>query len=272
MRTIIYSLLLAVALQANAQFYYFPFPQTKNHFKKVEAAGITVCYEYKLENGEKTLLSVLEYGAKGLPVVWLEKGANENGDSITISETTYKYNKDISIESITIDNHDDDFAETSYYSYDAKGRLIKKEVASIDPPTYKYSYNTKGQLIKAKVTVRMPAYDINGDPTNKSFDKPQSSIEYRYDAKNRLKEEWQFFAEGGLGLKTPDRKIVWQYDSKNNITLVRFLDNEGNTSSVVNLEYNEWGLLKKKSQATADGSTEVSVYEYCTTCKQSWMQ
>ena len=71
---------MAFSLNCQAQFYYYPFPPSKTDYKLIEKAGAKICYEYKVDGDMRILTNVLEYGARGLPVVLYEKGENANGD------------------------------------------------------------------------------------------------------------------------------------------------------------------------------------------------
>lgn len=269
---LIYALML-LSIKATAQFYYYPLPPGKEDYKRNELAGVKICYEYKLESGEKLLNSILEYGSRGLPAVLFEKGIDENGDSITISEIAYKYNTNLTLNAVTTDDFESGSRSTAVYTYDKNGRLIKKEIASIDPPTYTYKYNPKGQLAEVNISVEIPSYDDEGNPTGKSFQKPQTKLVYKYNAQNRIAEELYFLAdENNSFSKTANARIRWKYNPQNLATEITAFDSEEAVTLLVNLEYNKSGLLSKQVRKMPGEDEEIYIYEYCKDCKQSWMQ
>jgi hypothetical protein len=272
MYKLILILFTAASMHLQAQFYYYPFPPGKNEYKKNEVAGIKICYEYKMDNGEKYLTSILEYGSMGLPVVWYEKGVSDEGDSLTFSETTYKYNQNQGIELMTTDDYEEDMRFNTLFTYDARGRLMKKELTGIDPPTYTYNYDKKGRIEKAIITIKLPTYDEDGEPTGKSFNKPQTRLEFKYDTKNRLIEEWIFSLQEQEDTTTPMSKTKWKYNDKGQIIKVIDLDAEGKVHFEQEMEYNAKGLLSKVIKKTYDNEREEYVYEYCTDCVPSWMK
>lgn len=158
------------------------------------------------------------------------------------------------------------------YTYDSKGRLIKKVFATIDPLTYKYSYNAAGRITKAMVTARMPAHDKDGEATGKALDKPMSKYLYKYDVKNRLIEEAHFFWEDGPLDNVASYKKKWTYNSKNQVISITLIDIDNVIIATDKLLYNDKRLLIKKSTSNSDGEEEEYIYEYCTDCKQYWMQ
>ncbi|HMU46330.1 MAG TPA: hypothetical protein PKC72_08185, partial [Chitinophagaceae bacterium] len=265
------ALFLVFFIQASAQFYYYPLPRSNKDYKRFETTGIKICYEYKISDGEKYLASILEYGSKGLPAVWYEKGTDDNGDSVTLSETTFKYNPDLTLQSTTTDDAESG-SSTTHYTYNKNRQLIKKEYASIDPPTYTYKYNTNGQLAEIKVSIKIPDYDEDGNATGKSFNRPQSKMTYKYDKLNRIIEEWYYLAgENGDFSQNPDYKTKWSYNSESLVSRIEQADSEGYIISSTILEYNQSGLLISLLKKSGD-ETEQYKYEYCTDCKQSWMK
>lgn len=265
------ALFLFLFIQVNAQFYYYPLPRPGKEYKRFETAGVKICYEYKVSEGEKYLNSILEFGSKGLPAVWYEKGTNDNGDSITISETTFKYNPDLTLQSTTTDDVESG-SSTTLFTYNKNQQLIKKEYASIDPPTYTYRYNTNGQLAEIKVSIKIPDYDEEGNPTGKSFNRPQSKMIYKYDKQNRIIEEWYYTAgDNGEFSQSPGYKTKWSYNSENMVSKIDQIDSEGDIISSSALEYNKSGLLISLLKKSGD-EEERYQYEYCTECKQSWMK
>ena len=75
MKEIIIAVAMTFSLNCQAQFYDYPFPPSKTEYKLIEKSGVKICYEYKVEGEIRVLTNVLEYGARGLPAVLYEKGA-----------------------------------------------------------------------------------------------------------------------------------------------------------------------------------------------------
>lgn len=271
-KVFVFLFFLFTTLNSQAQFYYYPFTPTKNDSKIIEKENVKIGYEYKIEEGNKILTKVLEYGSMGLPAVLFEKGVDMNGDSATIIETTYKYSNLLKLEVATFKDFEENETTTTRYLYDSKGKLIEKIIATIDPLTYKYSFDASGNITKATVTARMPAQDKDGEYNGKAFDKPMDKYLYKYDSKKRLTEEWHFYSEDGSPQSTPSYKYKWSYNDKNQIISINLIDIDDEIIFTQQLKYNEKGLLSKTTILKKDGEKEEYLYEYCTDCKQSWMQ
>ncbi len=272
MRKIFILLFVPVTLVSNAQFYYTPMPPGKADFLLNEKSGIKICYEYRIEDDTRILVSILEYDSKGLPAVKYEKGTNDDGDSVTVGETTYAYDKNLQIETLTTTDMEEGSSQTTRFTRNQKGRVIKKEMTDIDPPTYTYTYDAAGKLATCSLTIRMPTYDEEGEPTGKSFDKPEARMVYKYDSKGRLAEEWYYPADESTAGTVPQQKITWTYNTKNQLSVIQWKDADGAVSRTVRLAYNDRGLLISQVIEFADGEKQEYVYEYCTDCKQSWMK
>lgn len=259
MKSLLTYALLFLCLNANAQFFHYPFPPTKADYTKNTAAQVKIGYEYMLAFGEKTLNRVLEYGVQGLPMVLYEKGINANGDSTNISETSYKYtNGRLSLESVV--NHVSEETYKIAYTYNPQGKLLKKSIIEIDPSTYTYVYDKLGKAIKAIIKVRMP--DENGKPV----DVPRGSYHYAYNTKGQLMQETHYSQENEKQFITK-----WQYNAKGQIIKITGYA-YGELAYEELLEYGNNGLLSKRTENKPQEATTVYLYEYCSNCKQSWMK
>lgn len=260
MKYLIYAFLFFyLNLQANAQFFHYPFPPTKADYAKNTSAQVKICQEYMLAFGEKTLNRVVEYGAQGLPVVLYEKGTNAAGDSITIAETNYKYiNGRLSVESVV--NHVSEETYKIAYTYNSSGKLLKKTIIEIDPSTYTYVYDKLGKAIKAHIKVRMP--DENGKP----IDVSRGRYDYAYNAKGQLIQEIRYSQENEKQFVTN-----WAYNNKGQIVKITGYEHSELAYEEV-LAYGNNGLLTKRTENKPQEATTVYLYEYCTNCKQSWMK
>ncbi len=251
--------LLFLCLHANAQFFYYPFPPTKADYAKNVAAQVKTCNEYMISFGEKVLNRVLEYGNQGLPVVLYEKGINNNGDSTNIAENSYKYaNGRLVLENIL--NHQGDDNYKIGYTYNTAGKLLKKVVVQIDPPTYTYVYDKLGRAVKASIVVRLP--DENGKPFNKSV----GHIHFMYNAKGQLVQQTDYSQNA-----QKEYNVKWQYNAKGQVVKIIRQAPSGWASEEI-LEYNANDLLATRTEKVENEEPTVYVYEYCTTCKQSWMK
>lgn len=273
MRKILLCLCIFMYTTTQAQFYYFPFPPTAKEYKLIENSGAKICYEYVLDNGQKQLSHVLEYGSLGLPVMLYEKSTNMDGDSITSVETTYKY-KDLQLIAEIINDKEYDEETDIGYTYDDKNRLIKKLIASIDPATYTFKYDSKGRISEQLIDTKMPEVDSAGDPTDKSFDKPSSKSTFIYDGDNRLVEEWIYTLEDeSANNGDPFLKVKWYYNDKGQINKITNEDHTGEVNFIMELFYNDKGLLSKKTEEYKIDEVKIEYsYEYCNDCQQSWMQ
>ncbi len=260
---------LTFHITVSAQFIYNPFPLQQSDFAKINQYKYTKCVVYKTDNGEKYLVREAEFGKLGLLAVLNEKGTNDNGDSINTSEAVYKY--DAKGKLIHIDDIDVEYGQIrTLYTYTSAGRLIKKQVATIDPPTYTYKYDSKGKITEAKVTQRFPAEDTEGNFTAKSFDKYTYRYIFKYNAKGYLSEQLVYNTKNGK--PEFEFKHVWQYDAVGRVINYKRTDIDGKALNKTRYEYNNEGLLSKSVDSDDFGAPEeVFVYEY-NRDKQSWMK
>ncbi len=259
MKYLLISFLFFLCLNTNAQFFRCPFPPTKADYIKNATAQVKICKEYKLIDNEKLLNRVLEYGSLGLPVVLYEKGKNDNGDSITISERYYKYSDGRLVQEDVLNYHNDSYKIG--YTYNKLGKLLKKVVVEIDPPTYNYVYDKLGKIIKATVKIRMP--DSNGKPV----DVPNGRYDYVYNTKSQLVQEIHYSRDN-----VKQFTVKWQYNNKGLVTKVAGFDSQNQLVYEEWLEYGQNNLLLKRTENKPEEETAIFLYEYCTTCKQSWMK
>jgi len=268
MKPLLCLLVSLLSIRAIAQFPYHPLPWKQSDFKTIKQKGYTVLKVYAVSGEEKNLATIIEYGSDGLMATQMEKGTNDAGDSITTSETSYRYDGKGRLSGET--TADKEYGESlTAYTYDATGKLVKKEIATIDPPTYKYKYNAAGKLSEVFVTQKMAKYEEDGEWKGKTFERPSNHYVYKYDAKGRLSEEWDF--QNGSKEKTPDYKITWTYNNKGQVIKVRRTNSEGTEMYVQTYEYNAEGLVSKSTRD--DGIETITyTYEYCKGCKQSWME
>ena len=265
-------LLLCLALYGRAQFIYNPLPVKGSDFKKIGALGYTRCSVYKTTDDAKILTQVAEYGAQGYLAIVFERGVNEAGDSINVREEDYKYGPGGRLDGITFtDKETGETDAPSAYTYDAKGRLIKRIVAVVDPPTYRYKYDAKGRLAEVNETQTLPAVDSAGTFTGKGFESPSRRYTYHYDAKGQLAEEWEYNLRSEDKAK-PEHKLIWTYSPQGQIVRLTHAGQSPSTDTVITTyTYNEDGLLAS-SVVNDNGEQTIYSYEWCKGCKQSWMQ
>jgi YD repeat-containing protein len=258
MKKLILCFLLLLGFGAKAQFFYHPFPPAKADYALNEKAQVKVCNEYKLTGNEKSLSKILEYGNEGLPVVLYEKNIDDNGDSITVATSYYKYTGGRLVQEEVI-SHEGDGGYTVGYTYNAAGQLLQQIVVQADPPTYTYVYDKSGKIIQATITAEMP--DENGNPA----DMPQGKEAYTYNAKGQLVQATNYSQDN-------EKQFIhqWQYNTKGQIVKVTGLRSVGEVAYEELLEYGNNNLLSKRTLNRPGGETEIYVYEYCTDCGQSW--
>lgn len=270
MRSCLLLAVLVCGISANAQFPYHPLPYKQSDFKKIKEKGYTVLSVYKRNEESKELSTKVEYGNSGLIAAIYEMGTNDDGDSLIMSETYFKF--DAKGKLVGKDVKDPDMGEArTVFTYDAAGRLIKKQTATIDPPTYKYKYDAKGRLMEVNVTQTMPVYDDNGDWQGKTVENPSSRYVYKYDAKGRLAEEWDYDLPIENKTDPPSYKMLWSYNDKNQVIMVKRVNSDGTEMNRVSYEYNSDGLIIRSIENQGEDD-EIFIYEYCIGCKQSWMK
>jgi hypothetical protein len=268
MRILFFAVVILYSLFATAQFPYNPFPFKQADFKKIKDLGYTKLFVYIINGEERSLGTEVEYGNQGLIAAIYEKGTNDNGDTVNKEETYFTFDGKGRMTKKEFKN--DDYGESiTVFTYDAAGRLIRKQTATIDPPTYKYAYDPKGRLAEVKVTQKMGEVDKEGESTGKTFDKPSNRYVYKYDAKGRMAEEWNFMYENKT--QKPDYKTTWTYNDKNQVVKIRRINSEGTEMNHETYEYNADGLISAGTFNNGDEDVKY-VYEYCKGCKQSWMK
>ncbi len=212
----------------------------------------------------------MEYGKDGLIAAVYDKGVNENGDSVNMNETYYKFDgKGRLIRKVSKDP--DNGESTTAYTYDATGKLVKKQTATIDPPTYKYKYDAKGRLAEVYVTQRMPQYEADGEWKGKTVEVPSDRYVYKYDVKGRLSEEWDFVLRSEDKPSVPSYKIIWAYNDLGQVIKVTRVNEEGMEMSREHFAYDTNGQIAKVVFNNGD-EDRVYLYDYCKGCKQSWMK
>ena len=261
---------LATSVCSYAQWYWQEKPLNKKDFLKLAAAKYTIAFEYELADGEKTLTRVLEFGANSLPSALYQKGTDDNGDSINTEEVIYKFDGNGRLTKQITAGKTEGTEWSAIYTYAKGDNPTKETVLDIDPATTVYTYDVKGRLTKSYTTVRMAALDKEGNPTSKRIDKPQERSVYVYDNKGRLKEKRTYNLTNSEQGNQPSFQMRLSYNEKNQITKLERLNEEGNVYNTETYEYNSNGLLTKATTVSDDEPAKTFVYEYCTTCKQSW--
>lgn len=259
MKYLVFLCFCLVTFTVKAQFFYWPFPPTKADYVLNETAKVKICNEYRFISSEKQLTRILEYGAAGLPVVLYRKDINENGEAVNVSETSYKY---LNMRLVQTTSKEEEDGYKVVYDYDITGKLLRKTVIHIDPPTYTYVHDKSGKPIKATIKVTMP------DEQGKAVELPQGRYNYEYDARGRLVRETNFSQH--------DEKLFsvkWEYNNKNQVVKVIGLDADDQPMYEQVLEYGKNGLLAKRTENRPDEEDSIIfMYEYCTDCRQSWMR
>lgn len=265
-------ILILFVISVNAQWIPQRTPMQKKNFSTIAAKKYTMAFEYELADGQKVLTGVAEFGAQGLPAALYEKGTNDNGDSITTAETIYKFDGNGRL----IKESHSDFVEGSewykVYTYSKNDKLVKSNSIHIDPTTTTYTYDAAGKLIKSHTTVRMPAVDKNGEATGKAVDVPNERKIFAYDKAGRLKEEVIYYLMNEEGAKKWSYKTQWTFNGKNQLIKLEHINSDNKVYNTETYEYTGDGLLVKKTAQLDDEPLKTFVYEYCGTCKQSWMK
>lgn len=258
----LFFLMLSGTIALQAQFFYYPFPPSKQDYVRNEKAKVKICNEYQLTGSEKSLSRTLEYGNEGFPAALYETGLRYDGNTDTIiTGDYYKYKDEKLTEDNMVYHYQGDTGYKIVYDYDTSGKLLSEIIVDIDPAAYIYKYDKSGKIIRADISVRMP--DNDGNPV----DIPNGRNEYSYNRKGLLIQETQY-------TKDNEKQFIvkWEYNSKGQIIKVSGISAENQSAYEELLEYGENGLLSKRTMNKPDEETEIYVYEYCTDCKQSWKE
>jgi hypothetical protein len=254
-------LLLGAALQAGAQWFYFPSPNTDNGQKAiVKQKQYKRCLQYEPADGSDSLRvsSVIYYDERGLRVSQFDM-QYEDGRADTASKKYFTCDAKQRLRRTSY--YDSEQEIFTVFTYNTKGQLVLQEVATIDPPRYTYKYDVRGCLASAVMTQRFPAVDTNGDPTGKTVDAPRSRMVYTCNSKQQVVSE-KTFSLVEEGSQTPQSEFRWRYDAKGRIVhILRLVNTEKDKEWI--LSYNNEGLLIASSFSDHySGETKKYQYRY----------
>ncbi len=245
---------------AKAQFPYYPFPTKPTESTKYKTAGIKWCKRYQVDSVYKdsVLKEIFMYNTFGRVETAYELGTNNDGDPDT-SCTTYNTYTTLGypLRSMIYDKEQGEII--SLNTYDSKGKILKKEVASIDPPTYSYIYEPFGKIIECKVTQKYPAIDNDGNSTGKAVNVYTYRITYSYNSKGQLQTERTYNARQEN--KPLESYINFTYDSKGMVSKITRHNSEGTLWYIKDFKYDTKGFLTDSWYADDEKSPRVwSVY------------
>lgn len=270
MRNIILTTLCLLPFTIFAQYIPFPLTPEKSTYIVNEKAEIKTSSQFLLQNDKKILIGKVEYGSKGLPIVFYEYDETAEESEKPNYTTYYKYNAQgyLSAEDVVVSDGDN---YKTYYTYNKEGRLIRKESVEIDPPTTQYVYDKKGKLISASVSKKMPSYNKEGEFTGKSFEQPDGRYEYESNLAGQIIEE-KYYRAISETPKIPNYINTYIYNKTGLLTKFTFFDTDSKTTFTRNFIYNDKGLLIKSTAINDQGGQMIYIYEYCNDCKQSWIE
>lgn len=264
-----------VAAVANAQIFQSPFPMKESDFAAIRSEKVAGCTVYKMfEDYQGALDSVpvlaVEYGAGGLPAVRYEIGLDDSEAWDTTSIAYFTFDARGRLWSEVIDEQDNDEMHI-LYTYNKKGQLIKKEVATVDPPTFEYRYKGK-RLVEIFVTVKMPLYDEHGDFKGKTIDRPTYRYIPVFDESGRLVSLKGFLLYGEDGPGEVYSLKTWAYDPQGRMAVIREYQTDAETLDFESrLYYDKNGLLNRYEEQWPDETLSYHVH-YCRDCVPSWMR
>ncbi len=240
---ILISLLIFCAITATkAQFPYTPFPAKPSESIKYKTAGIKTCKRYQVDSVYKdsVLKEIWMYNAMGRVETAYELGTNNDGDPDT-SCTTYNTYTTLGypLRSMIYDKEQGEII--SLNTYNAAGKILTKEVATIDPPTYTYIYDATGKIKEVKVTQKLPGMDKDGNFTGKPFDLYSYRYTYTYNTKGQVTEEKMY------NVRQDDKQfssvLKFTYNTQGNITNITNYNSEKVIMYIKDYKYNTQGFL-----------------------------
>jgi hypothetical protein len=196
-----------------------------------------------------------------------ETSEDPEKDQDTLNETTtyYRFDGKGRLDRVTEEGREMGDEWISAYTYNAAGKLVMKQTATIDPPTYKYKYDAAGRLKEVKVTQKMPVWTEGEEEwSGKTFDKPAGRYIYKYDAKGRLSEEWSWIWDDTS--PEPETKTLWTYNAKGQVVKIKRVNSDGGEINSETFEYNADGLLSGSSFTDGE-EVKKYVFKYCKNCK-----
>lgn len=199
---------------------------------------------------EQDFIAEVEYSESGFPIQYLEREEywDEDEDWDTVFTVSYLFsgpgNSLSRVNSVDADGYE----VNSLYTYDKKGKLLMKEVADIDPPTYEYTYD-KGRIVSCRISQKFPEYDEDGNFTGKALSLHTYQSAYSYDQNGRLSAQTQYQAMGGeLAFS---QRLAYEYDGQGRLSKFLSYQDEvgGEPGTEVVYYYDERGLLTKMTEA-----------------------
>lgn len=263
MRTVIFAIGLLCAAVASAQYPYRPLPFKGSDFKKIKELGYTRLVILQATGEDRAVATEVVYARNGFIDSVYEFGVNDDGDSTVTGITNYIFDEQGYLLSST--DESEGYSTYTKYTYNQANKLVRKQVVTIDPPTYTYKYDAKGRLAEVNVTQTMPEYEEDGEWNGKTFEKPSFRYTYKYDQKGRLSEEWEYYLPIENKTDPPAYKTVWTYNDKNQVIQVRRLNDDGTEMNRQRYEYNKEGLMSRRI-FTEGGEDAVYDYVYCRGC------
>lgn len=186
------------------------------------------------------LKDIYIYNNQGQIQTTYELGTNNDGDPDT-SCTTYNTYTTLGYPYRTniYDKENGEIFEL--YTYNNAGKLLKEEVASIDPPTYTYIYDATGKVKEVKVTQKMPAMDKDGNFTGKSFDLYSYRYTYTYNTKGQVTQEKMYLVRQDE--KQASSIIKFTYNSSGKTSNITRFNSEGTIMYINDYKYDAKGFL-----------------------------
>lgn len=245
-----------LAIPGFSQFIPDPFSLNATELEANKKARVHLAHKYlapeeRVDPAEDNdFIAEVEYSESGFPVQYIEREEywDEDEDWDTVYTASYLFSGPGNSLSRVYSVDADGYEVNSLLTYDKKGKLLLKEVADIDPPTYEYGYE-KGRIMSCKITQKFPDYDEDGNFTGKALSVHTYQSAFSYDQNGRLSAQTQYqVMDGDLAFS---QRLVYEYDAQGR--LARFLsyqDEEGGEPGTeVVYSYDDRGLLTKMTEA-----------------------
>lgn len=260
--------LLSFTFKLQAQLPEMPITHSSADFAPYK--GVKKCMEYEVLSPDDkptdlNLSRFWEYDNNGLPITELQFMLNEDYDEPKLDTSaviwlTYNNKKQLARKKIK-DIYLSAFEEIiTVYDYDKKGKLIKKETASIDPPTELFTYNKKGNLLESKITQKFPEFDDEGNHKG-SVDVLTYQNYYKSDASGRITE-----VKTKKANSSDDEfgKVAYSYDAKGKLSKFMRLYSDGNLQMENIYSYDEKGRVSamKINEYGTEGQRSTTYYIY----------
>ncbi|MFN0274103.1 MAG: hypothetical protein ACKVPJ_00030 [Chitinophagales bacterium] len=236
-------------------FQYSEFDKYKK--LKVKQQVETV-YDY-IFTEEYVVNSITDYSETGQIMQTILNPELNSEEALDTIKYIYVYTNEGNIQSVTI--HGVDILPIVYgFFYDKKGNLIESNIASAEARRINFTLDKKGRVLKAASKGAMFEYDEEGNASDEPVWIVLEETTYEWNENGLLVDERGYYRSEF------SYHAIYKYDEKGSLVEENFCYDPqfpDTPSTTIQFEYDENGLLKKRSITNPDSEEKyVSLFEY----------